>query len=94
MQNSLGTNFCPDQTKNGQMGALWSLLLKGKVSQCLCYKFPLQILVISFSFWAELTNFDKIFGFGMQNSYTKDMDIRTCGQSQPGKAPVTLESQK
>ena len=94
MKNSLGTNFCPDQTKNGQMGAQWSLLLKGKVSQCLCYKFPLQILVISFSFWAELTNFDKIFGFGMQNSYTKDIDIRTCAQSPPGKAPVTLESQK
>ena len=76
------------------MGALWSLLLKGKVSQILCYKFPLHILAIFFSFWAELTNFDKIFGFGMQNSYTKDTDIRTFAQSPPGKAPVTLESQK
>ena len=30
----------------------------------------------------------------MQNSYTKDIDIRTCAQSPPEKAPVTLESQK
>ena len=33
MKNSLGTNFCPDQSKNGQMGALWSLLLEGKISR-------------------------------------------------------------
>ena len=94
MEISLPTEFHQNQTKIGQMGAPGSSLIETKVSPLLCYKFPLQNLVISFSFWAQLTNFDKIFGFGMPNTCTRDIDEWTFAQSPPGKAPVTLESQK
>ena len=94
MEISLPTEFHPNQTKIGLMGAPGSSLIEAKVSSLLYNKFPLQILVISFSFWVELTNFDEIFGFGMQDSFTRHIDKRTCDQSPPGKAAVTLESQK
>ena len=74
MKISLPTEFHPNQSKIDQMGAPWSSLIETKVSQLLYYKIPLQILPISFSFWAELTNSDKNFGVGTQDSCTRDID--------------------
>ena len=76
------------------MGALWSLVLEGKVTSFLYYRFPWTILGICLSFWSELKNFDKNFGVGLPDYCRRHFDKRTLAQSPPGKAPETLESQK
>ena len=75
------------------MGALWSLVLEGKVTSFLYYKFPWTILGICLSFWSELKNFDRNFGVGLPDYCRRHFDKRTFAQSPPGKAPETLESQ-
>ena len=76
------------------MGALWSLVLEGKVTSFLYYKFPWTILVICLSFWAELKNFDRNFGDGILDDCRRHYDKRTFAQSPSGKPPETLEPQK
>ena len=52
------------------MGAIWSLVLEGKVTSFLCYKFPWTILGIRLSFWSELKNFYRNFAVGLPDYCT------------------------